>query len=286
MKKIILLFICLLLVGCQEKIETIYKLDNNLYKVNTPYKEPVSNYSKESYNKKNVEKMLMEISEEYFSNDLYVFEEGQYLTKENIIELLKNMQKDVIAIYEQNYISNDSKAISIAIVINNLNYDDTYNDIKYLENHLNSLCPNHKLLITVYKENDSLLEGNIIYIYDGEMNYVNYNYQFLDSNYILNNDLQSYNAFLDIKSKITDNDIYITGVGLYKDKLLEEVVININNNYLSTSQILYISQNITASLNNFIDQVEVKVNFNSGEDLKALLIKKEGFLVDLQILEG
>ncbi len=285
MKKIILIIAIFILVGCsEEQIKTAYKFDDSLYKINTPYKKAINNYSEKSYNKENVEKMLFKIANSYFKTNVYTFEEGQYLTTDEIKMLLDNISENIIAVHEQNYISGTNTGILISLIAE-VNIETILTDIEYVYNYLVSKHTDKKVIITVYEENTGLLEGNIKYIYDGQLNHVNYNYQYLDSSYIMNNDLNSYNAFIDIKNKVPDYDIYIKGVGLYKNNELIETTINISNGYLSTSEVLNISQNITETLNNFNDSVIIKVYFNSNNKIKAVLTKEENFEIDLELME-
>ena len=72
MKKIVILFLILFLIGCgKDEVKVSY--DDNYYKIASPYKEALGSYSIKSYDKINVESMLMKISTNYVkvNNSLY-----------------------------------------------------------------------------------------------------------------------------------------------------------------------------------------------------------------------
>ena len=85
-----LLLLLLLLTGCgkNSNIEGVY--DSNYYKVYSPYKESVGGYTKDSYDLKDVEKTLMQLSSNYFKTNNTYYQEGQYLTNDDLKYLLND----------------------------------------------------------------------------------------------------------------------------------------------------------------------------------------------------
>lgn len=149
MKKLVLMLsILLLFTGCNKSEKQTISYDNDYYQVATPYKETTNNYSLNSFNKEEVESMLMYLSTNYFSLNNSLYQEGQYLSTNTVKDLVNkyndtdkllndNMTKPtyISAIYEQDYLANNSnlKGISLAIILNtNQSYiqdNKTYNQV-------------------------------------------------------------------------------------------------------------------------------------------------------------
>ena len=139
MKKLLLISLCFLLIGCgnKEKEKVTIEYDNSYYSIASPYKNASSNYTLASYDKKEVEIGLMNLSMRYFKTNNSLYQEGQYLTNEEIKQLLdkdhlnkiEDMTIDNVTInptfiktvYEQNYLATNNvlKGISLAIVVDN-----------------------------------------------------------------------------------------------------------------------------------------------------------------------
>ena len=133
MKKLFLIFL-ILLVGCGKKEELIeINYDNSYYQVATPYKESIGSYSIANYDKEEVESMLMKLSTEYFKTNNSFYQEGQYLTSEELKELINQFNETeeieiddikikpsyITSIYEQNYLTNNSfwSVVKIILII-------------------------------------------------------------------------------------------------------------------------------------------------------------------------
>ena len=315
MKKIFSFLILILLIcGCEKeepKIEITF--DDNYYQVATPYKESVGNYSINSYDKEEVEIMLMDISNDYFKINNSLYQEGQYLTSEEIKELVNQYNKTetievdnikikpqyITSIYEQNYLAtnNSLKGISLAIVVDNKQYysDNSYKIIdekivldyakkqtleliKYMRNkeelqHIN-------IVVGIYLQNNNL-KGSFKYVGYSEnekikFDFVNYNYQKLDSNYVMNNDINTYNNVLNLKKSLNQyNNIYTSYTGLYKDNILLNIDIIVNSDYFNKGQILNISNTITKDLNSFPQNVNIKIYIKTSNEVKAFLNKED-----------
>lgn len=311
MKKLVFfLVVCLFITGCgNENQPTKINFDNSYYQVATPYQSAVGSYSIRDYDKEEVEKMLMMLSSEYFKINNSLYQEGQYLTTEEMKNLVMEYNKTdeivvdgikinptyITAIYEQNYLATNNvlKGISLAIVVDNvqqynqnqykkigesivLDYALTkaqeLNDYMRTKNELKDI----NIVIGIYLEND--FKGSFKYIGSTtndnlKLNYINYNYQLLDSNYVMNNDSNSYNTILAIKNSLNDYNVYLNSYGLYKDKELQEVHIIINKSYFKRSEILDISNNIANNLSTF-DGISVKVYLKSNGITKAFIDKE------------
>ena len=169
MKKIIFcLFIFLIAVtGCKVKsknkletnnVEDTYSINynDNFYRIHKPYKKGVGkNYMLNSnvvdFDVTTIEKNLIQISTNTFDVDKYYYEEGQYLTKSKLKDLLGKKQLNdygkkkingkkvtpmiVAGIYEKNFVNKkgDIKGISLGIVLNRYHSYDSNNNYVTLD---------------------------------------------------------------------------------------------------------------------------------------------------------
>ena len=106
-----------------------------------------------------------------------------------------------------------------------------------------------------------------------KLEYVNYNYQLLESNYIMTNDNQTYNNFVAIKNSLSDYHVYLNAYGLYQNNTLNEVKIIINKSYFKRAEILNMTNVIINNLNNFDSNIEIKIYFKSNNVIKAFINK-------------
>ena len=320
MKKLFFVLL-ILLVGCnkqEEKIEIDY--DNSYYQVATPYKKGIGSYNVGNYDKEEVESMLMTLSTKYFKTNNFLYQEGQYLTSDEIKELVTDYNKTeeikidnitinpsyITTIYEQNYLSsnNELKGISLAIVVDNKQYyENNYKIVDekivldYALSKVNNLISfirnkddlkNVDIVIGIFLEDD--YKGSFKYLgYTNsnsiKMEHVNYNYQLLESDYVMKNDNKTYNTILAIKNSLSDYNLYINSYGLYQDKILNEVSIILNKSYFKKSEILDISKKLTKNLNNF-SNIDIKVYFKSNNDTKAFINKnRNATKIETYILE-
>ncbi len=312
MKKILFILL-LLLVGCENKEDTIkISYDNSYYQVATPYKESIGSYSIRDYDKEEVESMLSKLSTEYFKTNNSLYQEGQFLTSEEIKNLVTEYNQTdkikidnieftpsyITTIYEQNYLAtnNTLKGISLAIVVDNKQYyeDNQYKVVSektvldYALSKANNLVSymrskeelkNVSIVLGIYLEDD--LKGSFKYLGSTDsdtirLEHVNYNYQLLESNYVMNNDNETYNNFIAIKNSLNDYKAYINAYGLYQNKTLNEIKITVNKSYFKRSEILNMTNIITNNLNNFNNNVNIKVYFKSNNNIKAFLNKNSG----------
>ena len=318
MRKIIpLLMLLVILTGCSSKKQVDIVYDDTYYQVAKPYKSSVGSYSIASYDKQEVETMLMNLSTNYFKTNNSFYQEGQYLTKDEIKKLVTNFNaidsiqidgmmvepKYIISIYEQDYLlyNGNLKGISLAIVVNNKQYygnsykiidenivldyaKEKAKDLVYYMHNKEGL-KNTRIIVGIYLENNDYLKGSFKYIGEnGNLNYVNYNYQALDSSYIMRNDINTYNAVMAIKQSLNDyNTLYLNPIGLYKGNELVKVDLTINKSFLTTGEVLTLSNIIGNNLYAFGD-VSVNVYFKSNNQTKAYVTKKQG-KIETRIME-
>ena len=91
MKKVYILLLTLLIVGCESKSINSYKDIDNYYRIYTPYKDRSSVYSISTINSINMEEVeteLMDISKIYYDSNKLYYQSGQYLDNEFLKELL------------------------------------------------------------------------------------------------------------------------------------------------------------------------------------------------------
>lgn len=141
------MFICLILVGCKDTENIIdnteYTLNHSggYYQIYMPYKAGVGEKyfiteSNNQYDIDYIEKGLLDISSEYFMTSSVYYQEGQYLTKNNLIKLLKNDNLNkadkisidgisfkptyIVGIYEEDFLDSHGKlkGIALGIVVN------------------------------------------------------------------------------------------------------------------------------------------------------------------------
>ncbi len=323
MKKLVLfLFVCLFITGCGgESQSTKINIDNSYYQVATPYLAAVGSYSIREYNKEEVDKMLMMLSSEYFKINNSLYQEGQYLTTEELKNLIiqynttdefvvddvKINPSYITAIYEQNYLATNNvlKGISLAIVVDNVQQygQNQYKEIddnivldyalakaRELNEYMRTKeeLKNINIVIGIYLEDD--FKGSFKYVgattnNNLDFDYVNYNYQLLDSNYTMNNDSNTYNTILAIKNSLNNHNVYINSYGLYKNKELIEVNIIINKSHFKRSEILDIFNSVANNLNTF-DGVSVKVCLKSNNIIKGFMDKESSATkIETYILE-
>lgn len=151
MKKVYILLLTLLIVGCESKSINSYKDIDNYYRIYTPYKDRSSVYSISTINSINMEEVeteLMDISKIYYDPNKLYYQSGQYLDNEFLKELLMEINDFeeikvgdkkikpiyITSIFEQNYLNEDGvlNGISLGITINRYqSYINEYKSISY-----------------------------------------------------------------------------------------------------------------------------------------------------------
>jgi len=307
MKKWLVLFL-FLLVGCSKEENLSISYDNTYYDVYTPYLESVGNYSLKSYDKANVETMLMSLSMQYFKTNNSYYQEGQYLNKDDLKKLLEEVNKEhsyIKAIYEQNYLASNGvlKGISLAIILdpiqdtveNGKKVSKTVLDdelMKYgmkqaevILKYVREKIHDERIMIALYKDSDS---G--IFYYDGittndkiKFEALHYHYENLDNNFVSSNDTVNYNYYTGLKESLKDFKVYVSSRALYKENELVQLTININSDYITKSKLLHLTKVVSDNIN-FNTSVKIYVKNNNYK--KALLIKEKDTLeVKIYLLE-
>ena len=167
MKKLFIILICFIAVtGCTKEknineIQTYsLKYNDDYYTIYLPYKKGVgNNYIINSnvvdFNVDSIERGLVQISTNEFDVNKYYYQEGQYLTQDNLKKLLskdelnkagektvsgKKIKPTLIAgIYEKNFLNKkgELKGMSLGIVLNPYqSYDSNNNYVKYDQDEL------------------------------------------------------------------------------------------------------------------------------------------------------
>lgn len=106
---------------------------------------------------------------------------------------------------------------------------------------------------------------------------LDYQYQYLNSNYALENDLNNYTAFGTLVKNIQSevDNLYITAEGLYVNSNLSKVEITVNSSILTKDKLLMISQLFSEEVTKQFDKkILIKVYLKINNDTKALIVKK------------
>jgi len=213
----------------------------------------------------------------------------------------------ITSIYEQNYLASNGnlKGISLAIVLNPYQaYKNSYGNysyktvdekilvdfgkevasqlLKYM--HEKESLKDVRILVGLYfqKSPNSMLPGTFKYVGISHKDVINleridYQYQYLNSKYVLENDINSSNAYSNIEQAIKEifPTSYMSAIGLYQDKVLKDVEININSNHFNKSQLLYLSQMLSEKISGSFDNaVNIRVLI-SANNKTLTLIRKE-----------
>lgn len=157
MKKLLVSLICVIVVaGCHnhsKDVENTYsiKYNDDYYSIYMPYKKGVSdnyilNNNVVDFDVETIEKGLIQISTNAFPVDKYYYQEGQYLTKAKLKDLLKKdylnkadeekiegkkIRPEMVAgIYEKNFLNKNGeiKGISLGLVLNPYQVYDSNNN--------------------------------------------------------------------------------------------------------------------------------------------------------------
>jgi len=159
---VLFLFLCFFLIGCGKEKEDVitldYEISDDYYQVYQPYKKGVSeNYIVSSisskYDLNEVETSLMYLAADVFPKTNSYYQAGQYLTKNELIDLLSKEKLNkssplvindeitinpsyISYIHEQNYVASNGnlKGMAIGIVLNQYQtYTNSSGTSKYTE---------------------------------------------------------------------------------------------------------------------------------------------------------
>lgn len=212
-------------------------------------------------------------------------------------------------IHEQNYLdeSGKLKGISLGIVLNpyqeyvneygaylykTVNENDLFefgkNASKELLDYLinEKKLKKNKFMIALYiesKPNDTL-PGSYRYVGITSRNVINfksinYKYEYLKSDYVMNKSNDLYNIVLSLEEKLKeiDDECYLSGSVLYVDDIVSSIEISVNSTYMSRSDLMVISQIVNNELNkSFSNYLDIKLYIKENGKIKAISNKKSG----------
>lgn len=335
MKKIGMVILCiLLLTGCggKNKIQpnnvNHLRFDDAYYKIYEPYQNGKgNNYVVDNilsnYDLTEVENTLMRISSSYFPVKNTFYQEGQYLTEENLEELLSEEKLNKISqlvvdgivikpiyisyIHEQNYVSSNGKlkGISLALVLNPYQkYTNSYGTYQYKEVDHQQLIDHGKMkakdviqylrkeeklkdveiVVGLYLQSNpsDVLPGNFQYVgvtKNNEITFkeVHYQYQYLDSEYVMKHDIDAYNVYSNLKRKVNEQfkNVYPSAKGLYVENHLNDLEITLTTSYLSRSELMLLDQLVTREIGNFNSSIAVKIYTKENNVITSLVVKEK-----------
>lgn len=209
-------------------------------------------------------------------------------------------------IHEQNYLdsSGNLSGMSLGIVLNKYqHYQNSYGTTLYKEVNEEELIKYAKeqvpTILSSLRQIDELKDIRIIvglyissspnallpggYRYLGitsndtiSLHELNYNYYYLDSNELMEKNIDIYDSFKAFKKQIDLDNIYISGYGLFYDNNLIETHITINSNYLNYDKLIYFEKQISeALLNNFTTSSSFHVYIKVNKEIVATVIKNK-----------
>ncbi len=261
--------------------------------VSKDYFKPINSlYQKGQYlTEENIKKILEKLNNE---KDIII---DEVLTKPNYVS----------SIIEQNFLSSNGnlKGLTVTLVINPYqpykNEYGSYNYKKVSEEELSLIIkekveilnqqllkvPEYKKIkkiIPVYVLNspNSTLPGSVKYISTPNndkinLNKTNYEYYYLNSEFVNKVDTLSYNNYLQFSEtlKETIETLNINGIGLFNNNSLQKINISITNKNYTKDELLYLSNVIAKEINlSFNLEVYVKVILKNNNNICALIIKE------------
>ncbi len=330
--KIIGFLLLLFITACMQEETISFKevvYDQTLYRIAEPYQPAVAdnlvvhNYLN-NYQEREVEKKLMQLSNNYFVSNNSYLQGGQFLDNEHLATLLSDdylndsekMQVGeesfatnfIVSLKEYNFLAGngDLKGISLAVVVNpyqvyqvdvgsqrhqKVTIDDDYlttvkqNLLDYLFAEFSEL-KDKRIVIGFFElpSPQSRFPGNfshVVDVFNGDsaLQELAHQYYDLQSQTILNKDLDNYNFYqevLALQSKYTDID-RITNKGLYFNHQPHHLSIEIKGVYFPKERVLYFSELIAELVkkNNFQCAIDVIIESSFGRE--ALITKEKDF---------
>lgn len=208
-------------------------------------------------------------------------------------------------IHEQNYLSSNGelKGVSIALVLNPYQkYTNEYGTYQYKEIDHNQLIQygkekakdvisylrkkeklkNTQIIVGLYMQSNpnDVLPGSFQYVgvttnEDITFDQVSYQYQYLDSDYAMNHDIDAYNVYSNLKRKINEQfkNVYPASKGLYVDNHLNNLEITLTTSYLSRSELMLLDQLVSREIGNFNSNISVKIYTKENNAITSLVVK-------------
>ncbi len=345
MKKTSIIILMLIsLTACKQTEENFKKIemefDNEYYQIASPYKKSIGgnyvvNNNLNNYDINDIETSFMMLSNNYFKTTNSLYQEGQYLNREELKQLLSHDKLNnhetikvgpkkikpyyLSSIYEQNYLApnNNLKGITIGLIFNPYqSYENEFGSYNYEEVDEKTLEPliktsaneiikylrkkdelkDLKIVIGAYvlSSPNSMLPGNIKYagittIDSVELNKINYEYHYLNSNHVLDSDINVYNAFLKLEKDIkkVKDTISIVAKGLYYENKIQNIEITLYSGTFNNSELLYLSELINKAMGNFENRLNIRVIIKTNDKIAAFIHKESNSLKsNIYILGG
>jgi protein involved in sex pheromone biosynthesis len=217
----------------------------------------------------------------------------------------------ITSIYEQNFLASNGhlKGVSLAIVLNPYQaYKNSYGNYVYKIVDDNTLIDfgkktanklieymynkeelkDIKIIVGLYfqKSPNSMLPGGFKYIGITnkniiEMEEVDYSYQYLNSDYVNKNDINTATGYKNIEKSVKNvfSNVYMSGKGFYQNNTLKNIEIDVNNSSFSKSQLLYLSQLLSDEIGkSFDNKVDIRIFIKSNNQILALIRKDKNTL--------
>lgn len=309
------------------KVEVSFNADNyNVYQpYKTPVSPSfVIENTLNNYDPSAVSNDLMMLSTNYFKVSNSYFQNGQYYEEEEIKKLLSldklNKLDETVyftALHEQNYLASNGniKGISLALVINP--YQQTKNEAGIYsiqeriitEEFLNKAAEkllhnarqikeleNKRIVIAIFylNEPNKMFPGTFKYIgnsFDEEIKLtkVNYEYHLLTDDFVAKDDMNTHNMFESISTslKTIDKGAMINGTGIYFEKEVQQIDIEISGNFIK-SEVIYLSNLISKEIGLEANlKANIIVKIKSNKEVQAIINKRSNSLkTNVEILRG
>lgn len=325
MKKIFILLVVFFLVGCSnDEVKYDISFNKNTYKIASPYKKPLVPTFYLSNNLNNFDPViinddLMMLSLEHFRVNNSYFENGQILSKTEMLKIIEklNTNKQIVnSLIEQNYKASNGnlKGVTFGIIINpylEIKKDNgtyTFSKIEISADEVNKIAnefltevrkndkfKNIKVLVSVFFQSEpGLTDGSYRYLgssFDDKVKLqeLNYKRDSLISDYTKKTDMNTYNLIKKITSdlKEVNKSANIYSEGFYFNDKIFKIDIEINGFFLK-SEIIYLADLISQEISrdyHIASDIEIKIKNN--KELEAIIIKRSNSLETIvEILRG
>ncbi len=215
------------------------------------------------------------------------------------------------SIIEQNFLANNGnlKGITFGIILNPYkSYKNSYGTYVYKKVDENTVLEHgrkmsQELLKYIYKEKKLESTRIVIGLYlqpspnsverglfkevgvttktTIKFEPLEYQYALLKSNYVIENDINTYNSFINFENYVNSkiNNLYINGEALYQNKNIKDIKIHIKSSSYSKSQLLYLTQLIGEEIGKYFENnINIRVYIESNDKIEALITKDKNTL--------
>lgn len=268
----------------------LMKLSTNYFKVNNTYYQS-GQYLNDSDLKKLLSKEMLNNSETIKIdginiNPVYI----SYIHEQNYLDengKLKGISLGIVLNPYQEYV-NEYGAYLYKTVNENDLFEFGENASKQLLDYLinEKKLKKNKFMIALYIESkpNDVLPGSYKYVGITSRNVINfktinYKYEYLKSEYVMNKSSDLYNVILSLEEKLKEinNECYLSGSILYIDDAVSSIEIKVNSTYMSRSDLMVISQIVNNELNkSFSNYLDIKLYVMENGSIKAISNKKNG----------